>query len=251
MAGNNNRKRNVVRSASTRPTGFYWILGIIVIAGASILGYTLLRKPSAPVGTEIKFDPATAGPAQGDSMGKADAPVEIVEFADFECPVCGGFAAITEPDVRKRIIEPGLAKMTFYDFPLPQHKNSPGAHNAAACAGDQGKFWEMHDRLFGMQDQWNTEATDNPKPFFEKYAQDIGLDTKAWEACYDARKHQNRIMANLAEGERRQVGSTPTFFIGNKMYPGSLPYDVMKAIVDSAAKKPAVADSAAKKPAAQ
>ena len=141
--------------------------------------------------------------------------------------------------------------MTFYDFPLPQHKNSPGAHNAAACAGDQGKFWEMHDRLFGMQDQWNTEATDNPKPFFEKYAQDIGLDTKAWEACYDARKHQNRIMANLAEGERRQVGSTPTFFIGNKMYPGSLPYDVMKAIVDSAAKKPAVADSAAKKPAAQ
>ena len=249
MAGNNNRKRNVVRSASTRPTGFYWILGIIVIAGASILGYTLLRKPAPVVGTEIKYDPATSGPAQGQTIGKADAPVEILEFADFECPGCGQFATVTEPDVRKRIIEPGLAKLTFYDFPLPQHKNSQGAHNATACAADQGKFWEMHDRIYGAQDQWNTEATDNPKPFFEKYASDIGLDLKAWGTCYDSRKHQGRIMANLAEGERRQVNSTPTFIIGNKSYPGALPYDVMKAIVDSAVKK--AADSAAKKPAAQ
>jgi protein-disulfide isomerase len=107
--------------------------------------------------------------------------VKIIEFADFECPGCGNFATVTEPDVRKRIIEPGLANMTFYDFPLPQHKNSRAAHNAAACAADQGKFWEMHDRLFNSQDQWNTQATDNPKPFFEKYASDMGLDAKTWE----------------------------------------------------------------------
>jgi protein-disulfide isomerase len=239
MAGNTNRKRNVVRKSNTRPTGFYYVIGAIAVIGASILGYTLMRKPAPIVGTEVKYDPATSGPAQGYTLGKADAPVEIVEFADFECPGCGQFAAVTEPDVRKRLIEPGLARMTFYDFPLPQHKNSQGAHNAAACAGDQNRFWEMHDRLFGTQDQWNTQATDNPKPFFQKYAADIGLNAKLWEECYDSRKHQGRILANVHEGERRQVGSTPTFIIGGKSYPGALPYDVLKAIVDSATQKPA------------
>jgi len=239
MAGNTNRKRNVVRKSNTRPTGFYYVIGAIAVIGASILGYTLLRKPAPIVGTEVKYDPATSGPAQGYTIGKADAPVEIVEFADFECPGCGQFAAVTEPDVRKRLIEPGLARMTFYDFPLSQHKNSQGAHNAAACAGDQNKFWEMHDRLFGTQDQWNTQATDNPKPFFQKYAADIGLNATLWEQCYDSRKHQGRILANVHEGERRQVGSTPTFIIGGKLYPGALPYDVLKAIVDSATQKPA------------
>lgn len=237
MADNKNKRRSTVRNASTRPTGFYYVLAAIAVIGASILGYTLLRKPAGVVGTEIKVDPATVGPAQGYTMGNPDAPVKIIEFADFECAGCGQFAVVTEPDVRKRIIDPGLANLTFYDFPLPQHKNSQAAHNAAACANDQGKFWEMHDRIFMAQDQWNTEATDNPKPFFEKYASDVGLDTNAWESCYDSRKHQGRIMANQAEGERRQVSSTPTLIIADKMYPGGLSYDALKAIVDSATQK--------------
>ena len=95
------------------------------------------------------------------------------------------------------------------------------------------------DRIFAAQDQWNTQATDNPLPFFEKYASDIGLDVKAWRACFDSRKHQGRISANIAEGERRQVNSTPTFFIGNKAYPGAIPYDMIKAIVDSLTPKAA------------
>lgn len=238
MAGNKNPRRNVVKKANTRPTGFYYVLGAIFLVGASILAYTLLRKPEPIVGQDVKYDPATSGPAQGYTIGKPDAPVQIVEFADFECPGCGQFATVTEPDVRKRLIEPGLANLTFYDFPLPQHRNSTPAHNAAACAGDQNKFWEMHDRLFATQDQWNTQATDNPKPFFAKYAADIGLNAQLWEACYDSRKHQGRILANINEGERRQVGVTPTFIVGNKLYTGALPYDALKAIVDSVTQKP-------------
>jgi protein-disulfide isomerase len=238
MAGKqNNKKRNTVRNASTRPTGFYYMLGLVALVGASILGYTMLRKPSGAVGMDAVAPTGPVGPAQGYLIGKPDAPVKITEFADFECPGCGNFATVTEPDVRKRLIETGQANLTYYDFPLPQHKNSQAASNAAACAADQGKFWEMHDAIFGAQDQWNTEATDNPKPFFEKYAERLGLNMQTWDACYDARKHQGRIMANEAEGERRKVNSTPTFFIADKMYPGALPYDVMKAIVDSAAKK--------------
>jgi protein-disulfide isomerase len=255
MAGKKNNRRNAGRNASNRPTGFYWVLGAIAIVGASILGYTLLRKP-APVAMDAVGGSAPSGAARGYTMGNPNAPVEIIEFADFECPGCAQFAAVTEPDVRQRIVEAGLARFTFYDFPLSQHRNSPAAHNAAACADDQGRFWQMHDRIFMGQDQWNTQAASNPKPFFEQYAKDVGLNVQVWEECYDQRRHQGRIMANLAEGERRRVGSTPTFIVGGKMYPGAVPYDFLKAVVDSAVAASASAaapaattatDSAAKK----
>jgi protein-disulfide isomerase len=238
MAGKNrDRRGNVVRQTTSRPNGLYVILIVVAVVGASLLAYSVSRKPAATTPTPMTVDPATAGPAQGYFIGKPDAPVKIYEFADFECPACGRFATITEPDVRTRIIDTGLASITFYDFPLPQHLNSLPASNAAACADDQGKFWQMHDRLFATQDQWNTEATDNPKPFFMKYAGDIGLDAGQFESCFDARKHQKRIEANFAEGERRKVNSTPTFVVAGKMYANALSYDEMKAIVDSAAKK--------------
>jgi len=238
MAGKGkDRRGNVVRNASTRPKGFYAILAVAAVLGASLLAYTVRRKPDARVATPINVDPATAGPAEGYLIGKPDAPVKILEFADFECPACGRFATITEPDVRKRIIDTGLANLTYYDFPLPQHLNSQAASNAAACASDEGKFWQMHDQLFGGQDEWNTQATDNPKPFFMKYASNIGLDAGKFESCYDAKKHQKRIEANFAAGELRKISSTPTFVVGDKMYANALSYDELRALVDSATKK--------------
>ncbi len=238
MAGKaQNGRGNIVRKSTARPKGFYAILVVVALVGASLLVYTMERKPEAQASTPLKVDPATAGPAQGYLIGKPDAPVKILEFADFECPACGRFTTITEPDVRKRIIDAGLANLTYYDFPLPQHRNSQAASNAAACANDQGKFWQMHDQLFGGQDQWSTEATDNPKPFLMKYGSNIGLDMAQFEACYDGRKHQKRIEANFAEGERRKVNSTPTFVIGERMYATALSYDQLRAIVDSAARK--------------
>jgi len=239
MTGNpRDQNRNVVRNASARPKKPYWILVVVAIVGASILAYTMSRKPAvrdaAPV---TPPDPATAGPPQGYLIGKADAPVKIEEFADFECPGCGRFATITEPDLQKRVIETGLANLTYYDFPLPQHRNSQSASNAAACADEQGKFWPMHDQLFGAQDQWSTQATGNPKPMFMSYAAAVGLDAAKFESCYDARKYQKRVDANLAEGLRRHVNSTPTFVIAGKTYANALSYDELKAIVDSAAKK--------------
>jgi protein-disulfide isomerase len=238
MAGQSkDQRQNVVRNASTRPKGTYVILIVVAVVGASLLAYSATRKPKAEASAPMVVDAATAGPAQGYLIGKADAPVKIVEFADFECPACGRFATITEPDVRKRIIDTGLANLTYYDFPLPQHHNSVRASNAAACADDQGRFWPMHDQLFAAQDEWNTEATDDPKPFFMKYVSVIGLDAAKFESCYDARAHQKRIEANFAEGERRKIGATPTFFVGDKAYANALSYDQLKAIVDSAAKK--------------
>ena len=238
------------RNASSRPKAFFWLLGVIALIGVAALGYVASKPKARPTDVLSGADTTNAGPAQGYLMGKVDAPVKILEYADFECPGCAGFATITEPDVRTRIIEPGLASITYYDFPLTMHRNTLAASNAAACADEQGKFWPMHDRIFQAQDEWNGEATDRPKPFLKRYATEVGVDVAKWESCYDTRKYQKRISANLAEGLRRGVGRTPSFIIGNKLYAGVAGYDEMKAIVDSAAKAtttPAVTPPAATK----
>jgi protein-disulfide isomerase len=230
--------KNPVREAraSTRPKAFLWVIGLIALVGVAALGYVASKPKSTSADVRDVADTTNAGPAQGYLIGKVDAPVKILEYADFECPQCGGFATVTEPDVRTRIIDPGLANLTYYDFPIPGHRNTLAASNAAACADEQGKFWPMHDRIFQSQDEWNGEATDAPKPFLKRYAGEVGLDVAKWETCYDARKFRKRISANLADGMRRGVNSTPTFIIGNKMYPGLRSYDELKKLVDSTAK---------------
>jgi len=229
-----NTRREV--RASSRPKAFLWVLGFIALVGVAALGYVASKPKSRSADVFDVADTTNAGLAQGYLIGKVDAPVKIIEFADFECPSCGAFATITEPDVRTRIIDPGLANLTFYDFPLNIHRNTLAASNAAACADEQGKFWPMHDRIFQGQAEWNGEATDAPKPFLKRYAGEVGLDVAKWETCFDARKYQKRINANLADGLRRGVNSTPTFIIGNKMYPGLHYYDELKKIVDSIGK---------------
>lgn len=254
MPANNDRSRD--RNVSPRNTGrqaresnrskaFLWILGFIALVGIAAIGYVASKPKSTAVAVNEVADTTNAGPAQGYLIGKVDAPVKILEYADFECPSCAGWATVTEPDVRTRIINAGLANLTYYDFPLTQHRNTVAASNAAACADEQGKFWEMHDRLFQAQNEWNGESTEQPKPFFKRYAGEVGLDVAKWESCYDSRKYQKRINANLADGMRRGVNSTPSFIIGNKMYAGMRSYDELKSLIDSVARVTAATGGAA------
>jgi protein-disulfide isomerase len=228
-----NRRSGRGRAGAANPKSFVALVLVLILAGAGGLAYLAGRQHAAPAATIVdpNLPPAVA---KGYTMGRTDAPVQILEFADFECPACGNYSVVTEPDVRTRIIEPGLARVTYFDFPLPQHKNTMTASEAAACANDQGKFWEMHDRLFQGQTDWNTEATSDPVSVMQGYAKAIGLDVDKWRACVDSRAHQREIEANKAEGERRHVNQTPTFVIGNRMVAGSLTDDQIKAYVDSA-----------------
>ena len=213
---------------------FYAALAVLALAGVGAIAYFATRPNEAAAVRTL--DPNAPPPkAEGYLLGNASAPVQIIEFADFECPACGQFATITAPDVKKRLVETGMASYRFYDFPLDNHRNTLAAHNAAACANEQGKFWPMHDRIFQGQTEWNSEATRNPKGVLEGYAKELGLDAALWEDCYDAQKYLPQIRANQAEGTRRNVGQTPTFIIGNKLYPGSLPYDALKQYVQEAA----------------
>ena len=216
--------------------GFIAALILIVASGGGFIWWKKMQPAeTGPVVMPTSVDSVQALKAKGYSMGSLQAQVEIIEFADFECPACGTFATVTEPDVRKHLVETGIARYTFYDFPLTNiHKNVVPAHMAAACAADQGKFWEMHDKLFEGQFDWNGQATENPRSVISKYAEAIGLDMAKWNTCMDTNAHMDRIKANYALGMTYRVGSTPTFLINGSQLQGAPIYDDLKAAVDAA-----------------
>ena len=238
------------RRDSKKP--FFLILAAVAVIGAILIAMqTRGSGPSPQLVTELP--PGAAGQARPYVYGKPDAPVTISEFADFECPACAQFATLTEPDVRKRLADAGQVSFRFYDFPLDQHRNSVLASLSAACADDQNKFWEMHDRIFAGQDAWATRpgesaasANRRGSRLFAEYARAIGLDEAAWSSCVEEQRHLGRIGANRQLGIQRQVRSTPTFIVGNQMIPGALSYDALKRLVDTAlARRDTTARSAA------
>jgi protein-disulfide isomerase len=233
-----------VRKANN--TKFVGALVAVAVIGVGVLGYTLSHSGPKVLIVDPKLP---AGAAEGHLMGNANAPVQVMEFGDFECPGCGNFATVTEPDVRTRLINTGVVAFRYFDFPLPQHKNSWTAHLAASCAEDQGKFWEMHDRIYAGQDEWSDLVADVPNPLsiFRRYAKELGLDVATWENCVVTQKYAARIKGNQAEGVRRNVQQTPTIIIGDKQV-NSLTYDEFKKLVDEtlAEGSKAKADSAKK-----
>jgi protein-disulfide isomerase len=204
------------------------ILGFGALVGVALLGWVTTR----PVKTLV-LDPATLPrvAAAGIVKGDTSAPVQIIEFADFECPGCGYYATVTGPDVTRLLVETGEVSFRFMDLPLAGHENSLAAHNAAHCANEQGKFWEMHDRIFIGQHEWNTQATRRPKRVLERYAEATGLDMAQWNECYDSERMLPQILANRTEAERLRITGTPTFIIGNRLVPTNIPFDQFRSYV--------------------
>lgn len=227
-------------TAKAKPSPmFYVILIAIFIGGAGALGYMATRgKPATVTTVDPNLPPLLA---EGYLKGDPNAPVVLIEFGDFECPQCGKFATVTEPDVRKHLIDSGKVALRYFDYPLPMHPNTWEASHTAACANEQGRFWEMHDMLYNGQLEWNGQATSNPKGVFKGYARQLALNVDQWESCYDTRKFQRQLDANKAEGDRRRVGGTPTFYIGNRMLTGNATFDELRREIETASAAAAAA----------
>ncbi|MCZ6917530.1 MAG: thioredoxin domain-containing protein [Gemmatimonadetes bacterium] len=213
--------------------GFYIGIGVVVVIG----GGALLR--AGWVGAVLPTDPIDlasieAGRAFGGyALGDEDAPVQVVEFADFECPACRLLWVLTVPDVKQRLVATGRVRYVFRDFPLDSHRQTRGAHHAAACTDDQGLFWEMHDKLFATQTEWTGPG--NAERRFRGYAAEVGVDLAAYDTCMTEGRHRGRIQASVEAGLSVGVSSTPSFLIGGRLFNRGLAYDEIKAIVDSLA----------------
>ncbi len=231
------RKAGVVKSA-TKPANraFYVVIAVIAIGGIAALTYASTR-PSAVTNLNPYDSTLPKVASQGYVIGSPTAPVEIVEFGDFECPQCGRFATLTEPDVRSRLVPSGQARFRFIDFPLDMHRNTWNASRAAACADEQGKFWEMHDAIFANQDRWNSEATSNPDKVLKEIGKAVVPNADQLNQCIDSKKTQAKVQAHWKLATDRKLPGTPTFLIGDQQVSNFLSYDELKKMVDDAAAK--------------
>lgn len=150
-------------------------------------------------------------------FGDLSAPVQIIIYDDFECPFCARFY-----DTINKVKEEFKNKVViaFRHFPLRSHPNAVPAAMASECAAEQGKFWEMHDRIFEANKERNLNAEQ-----YKKDAKDLGLEIVEFMKCFETNKYKDRIQEQMVEGKNISVTGTPGNFINGTPYPGAIPFD--------------------------
>lgn len=210
---------------------FYTLLAVAAAIGIGALLYLMNRSSSPEIPVQVAVQPADTAGFRGYILGSDTARVEIVEYADYQCPACQQFATVEWPYVRDRLVNTGRVRWVYRDFPLSQHQWARLAAHSAACANEQGRFWELQDAIFATHTEWYYSR--DAGKIFRDQAGRLGLDLSAYDACMSSLKYAGRIQASADEGVRAGVGSTPSFVIGGRIYPGVLPYDRIRALVDS------------------
>jgi protein-disulfide isomerase len=191
--------------------------------GAFAEYYESLKKE---MNIEVLLPPYEAPKVQvsavGPAKGPTNAPITIVEFSDYECPYC----VRAEPTVKDLLAKyPGKIKLVYRDYPLPAHTKAPKAAEAAHCAGDQGKYWEMHDKLFSPGAK--LEVAD-----LKTAARDVGVDGAKFDQCLDSGAKSKDVETHRKAGDEAGVSGTPAFFINGRPLAGAQPLEAFSAIVD-------------------
>lgn len=203
-----------------RKSGGPWTLvAALVVLLAVIAGllYWLTSPSLSPIDDLPKAaDGAPPFPAEldrhGVSVGPADAPVVVREFADYQCPGCAVFADSAER-LRSEYVDSGKVRFVYFDMPLPQHANAVPAALAARCAGDQDAYWRMQELLFDRQGQW--QGAQDPKAVFSGYAGELGLQAEPFEQCLRTERHLGAVQRSLQAAQQMRVTSTPTVYVDN------------------------------------
>lgn len=179
--------------------------------------------PAAPSGEQVLRVPTTGGFQKGPD----DALVTIVEFSDFECPFCNKVV----PTLKQIQDTYGdKVRIVFKHNPLPFHANAPLASEYALAAGQQGKFWEMHDKLFANQQALQRDS-------LVSYAKDLGLDVSKFQKDLDDPELTTWVKSDTEEGSKIGVRGTPATFVNGRLVSGAQPFEAFKAIVDEELKK--------------
>jgi protein-disulfide isomerase len=185
-------------------------------------GFVEQLKLKTPVRMMLEPPRHQVATADSPSQGPANAPIELIEFSDFQCPFC----LRANPTVKQVLSTYGnKIRFVYRNYPLPSHPNARPAAEAAQCANDQGQFWAYHDRLFA-------DPTKLSDADLKASAAALGMDAAKFNACFDSHKYKTRIDTDLQAGNEAGVNGTPAFFVNGRLLSGAQPFEEFKRVID-------------------
>jgi len=201
--------------------GFYIVFAIVAVVGLGAVGWNVGSKAMGTAAMEpVDLEGAVADMraltdlAVPVTVGEEEAPVTIAVFGDYYCNHCAAFSLQERPRIDAELVQTGKARLAFYDFVLDVRPIAGTflAARAARCAGDQGHFWEYHDRLYRNQITWGLER--DKLGTFLQYGEDLGLDSGAFRECVNSDKYAPEVSANRELAKALGVGGTPAVMVG-------------------------------------
>ncbi len=214
----------------------FLIPGAIVFAGV-IVGLAVIysvggfggNKSAEPAGTAALGKLSEVSSADF-TLGEANAPVTIVEYADFQCPFCSKYFKDAGSVFLEKYVKTGKARFVYRDFAF-LGQESLWAANAARCAGEQGKYWEYHDYLYNNQGGENQGAFSNKN--LKSFASVLNLNHQSFDSCLDSDKYISAIQKQTKDAGTFGVQGTPATFINGALYAGALPSATFTQIIDA------------------
>lgn len=228
----------MISAASSIGTG----LSAITISGSGTNTIPIAPTPTAGLGDNLPAPIVNMSDIiqnAAASTGSDDAPIILVEYSDYQCPFCRAWYNDSKSKLQTEFIDTGKVKLVYKDFPLSFHPMAQPYAEAARCAGDQQKYWEMHDKIFIEQNKKGQGTIqDYTNDNIKTWAQELGLDSASFNSCLDTGKYSQAVQANFQEGSQIGVTGTPAFFIGKadgtgQLIVGAQPYSVFQQAINS------------------
>lgn len=210
---------------------------VLVVMALYFSGYDLARIEHWLSGNGGAKKNAFSDIRRSPSLGRPDAPVTMILFSDFQCPLCSIFHFGAEEAIMETYVKRGLVRFAFKHYPTLGDESFVAAY-ASECAREQGKFWEYQDLLFEKQSQ---SITENSSIFSRanlvSAAEQIGLQKNIFEQCLSSERYKENVVRDLEEGKAAGVQGTPTVFVNNEKMEGSLPFETYKTAIEKIAGK--------------
>ena len=206
------------------------IIAALIISGTVFFTRNSGNKVSESGAAKVKIDLGK----NDQVIGSEKAKVIIYEFSDFQCPFCRRFWADSYAQIKRDYIDTGKVKLVFKHYPLPFHSAASVSAEAVECAAEQGKFWELHDKIFSEQIKKGEGTIQYTEADIKKWAKEISLNTESLSNCLASKKYQAKVAKDLELGNKLGVSGTPTFFVDGKQIVGALPYESFKSSIDEA-----------------
>jgi protein-disulfide isomerase len=206
------------------------MIGFVVVIAIAI-ALALILPNFQPVGEIAQHKPMNRPQVNFNGMGDPNAPVKIIEYSDFQCPYCARFSKDTEQLLIDTYVATGKVYFEYHSFGEFIGPESVRAAEAAYCAGDQGKFWEMHDIIFANQTGENVGAYTDKR--LTAFAKTLGLEMGAFDTCFSGGKYAQQVSQDAVDGRQAGVESTPSFVVNGKVLVGAQPFSAFQTEIEA------------------